>query len=60
MYYSVQVKRNPFDANNDHTFVDAYFQGCEKHYLTEEQAQAYFQSFDDWEQDLLEIDSFPF
>ena len=60
MYYSVQVKRNPFDVNNDHTFAEAYFQGCEKHYLTQEEAQVYFQSFDDWEQDLLEIDSFPF
>jgi hypothetical protein len=63
MYYSVQIKRNPrnpFDIETDYTFVEAYFQGCDKHYLTEQQAIAYFHSFEDWEQDLLEIDSFPF
>ena len=60
MYYSVQVKRNPFDTETDYTFAEVYFQGCDKHYLTEQQAFAYFQSFEDWEQDLLEIDSFPF
>ena len=60
MYYSVRVKRNPFDADSDSSFAQDYFRGCEKHYLTQEEAQEYFQSFDDWEQDLLEIDSFPF
>ena len=60
MYYSVQVKRNLFGVDNDHTFAESYFQGCEKHYLSKEQADEYFQSFDDWEQDLLEIESFPF
>jgi hypothetical protein len=60
MYYSVRVKRNPLDADNDSSFAQDYFRGCEKHYLTQEEAQEYFQSFDDWEQDLLEIDSFPF
>ena len=60
MYYSVQVKRNPLDVDCDSTFAEAYFQGCEKSYLTQEQAQVYFQSFDDWEQGLLEIESFPF
>ena len=60
MYYSVRVKRNPFAVDCDHTFADTYFQGCEQSYLTEEEAQTYFQSFHKWEQDLLEIDSFPF
>ena len=60
MYYSVKVKRNPFDTNTDYTFAEAYFQGCDRHYMTEEEALKYFQSFEDWEQDLLEIDSFPF
>jgi hypothetical protein len=59
MYYSVQIKRNPFD-NTDYTFLEAYFQGCDRHYMTKEEATAYFHSFEDWEQDLLEIDSFPF
>jgi hypothetical protein len=60
MYYSVRVKRNPFDVDCDFSYAQNYFHGCEKHYLTQEEAQEYFQSFDDWEQDLLEIDSFPF
>ena len=60
MYYSVQIKRNPFDEATDYTLIEAYFQGCDKHYMTEEQALEYFQSFEDWEQDLLKIDSFPF
>lgn len=60
MYYSVQVKRNPFAIDTDYTFEDTYFQGCEKVFDTEQEAQAYFQSFEDWEQDLLVVDYHPF
>ena len=60
MYYSVRIKRNPLDVDCDSTFAQDYFRGCEKHYLSEEEALTYFQSFEDWEQDLLEIDSIPF
>ena len=60
MYYSVQVKRNPFAAYCDYTFEDTYFQGCEKVFDTEQQALDYFQSFEDWEQDLLTVDYHPF
>ena len=59
MYYSVQVKRNPF-AYCDYTFEDTYFQGCEKVFDTAQQAFDYFQSFEDWEQELLTVDYHPF
>jgi len=57
--FSVQIKRNPF-KQEDHTFADTYFQGCEKSFDTREEALDYFQSFEDWEQDLLVIEEFPF
>jgi hypothetical protein len=60
MYYSVQVKRNPFAVYTDYTFEDTYFQGCEKVFDTEQEALEYFQSFEDWEQDLLVVDYHPF
>jgi len=60
MYYSVQVKRNPFAVDCDYTFEDAYFQGSEKVFDTEQEALDYFHSFDDWEQDLLVVDYHPF
>ena len=60
MYYSVQVKRNPFAAYCDYTFEDVYFQGSEKVFDTEQEALDYFQSFEDWEQDLLTVDYHPF
>jgi hypothetical protein len=50
----------PFALECDYTFAEAYFQGCEKDYMTREEALEYFQSFDDWEQDFLVIDSIPF
>lgn len=59
MFYSVQIKRNPFEQE-DHTFAEAYFQGCERTFENEQEAVDYFQSFEDWEQDLLVIDSLPF
>lgn len=57
--YFVQVKRNPFE-DSDNTFAEAYFQGCEKSFEKEEEAIEYFQSFEDWEQDMLVIDELPF
>ena len=60
MYYSVQVKRNPFAVDTDYTFADTYFQGCEKVFDTEQEAEQYFQSFEDWEQHLLVVDFHPF
>jgi hypothetical protein len=60
MIYTVQVKKNPFEPNVDYTFADAYMQGCERQFNTEEQAVAYLNTFEDWEQDLLCIDLFPF
>jgi len=51
MFYCVCPKLN--DGSD-------YFQGLDKCFDTEEQAQAYVQTFEDWEQDLLEIDLFPF
>jgi hypothetical protein len=53
MTYSVIIK--------DHdVFSQSYLQGCEKSFDTEQQAQDYIQTFEDWEQDLLEIDFNPF
>lgn len=60
MTYFVQVKRNPFATDTDYTFADTYFQGCEQSFTTEQEATDYIQSFEDWEQDLLEIDFNPF
>ena len=62
MSYLVVIKRT-FDESeygSDYTFEDAYFQGSEKEFNTEEEATAYFKSFEDWEQDLLTIDYLPF
>jgi hypothetical protein len=53
MTYFVIIKHND-------EFSQAYMQGCEKSFDTELQAQDYIQSFEDWEQDLLEIDFNPF
>jgi hypothetical protein len=41
-------------------FSQSYLQGCEQSFDTEQQAQDYIQTFEDWEQDLLEIDFNPF
>ena len=62
MNYLVVVKHtfNESEYCSDHTFEDAYFQGCEKAFNTEEEATEYFKSFEDWEQDLLTIDELPF
>ena len=62
MSYLVVIKRT-FDESeygSDYTFEDAYFQGSEKEFNTEEEATAYFKSFEDWEQDLLTVDYQPF
>jgi hypothetical protein len=53
MYYSVLI-------NSDDPSVQHYFNGSEKHYLTQQEAQEYLESFESWEQDLLQIESFPF
>ena len=45
---------------NQDEFSQAYLQGCEKAFDTEQQAQDYIQSFEEWEQDMLEIDFNPF
>jgi hypothetical protein len=60
MIYTVQIKRNPFEPNVDYTFADTYLQGCERQFDTKEQAVSYLNTFEDWEQDLLCIDSFLF
>lgn len=60
MIYTVQVKRDYSNEYADYTFEDAYFNGCAKQFSTEEEAVQYFKSFEDWEQDLLMIDCFPF
>jgi hypothetical protein len=59
MYYSVQIKRDPFDGH-DYTLIEVYFQGCDRHYMAKEKAEEYLASFEDWEQDLLVIDEYPF
>jgi hypothetical protein len=59
MNYSVNIKRNPFEGH-DYTFVEAYFQGCDKHYMTKQEAEEYLASFEDWEQEMLVIEEFPF
>lgn len=59
MIYTVQVKRN-YSEYQDYTTIDAYFQGSERQFNTREQAVSYLNTFEDWEQDLLCIDLFPF
>jgi len=59
MIYSVQVKRD-YDSCEDLTFADAYFQGCEQSFNSEQEADQYLSTFEDWEQKLLTIESFPF
>ena len=39
-------------------FPQTYMQGCEQLFYTLEEAEAYFQSFEDWEQMMLYIDIF--
>jgi hypothetical protein len=61
MVYIVQVKHDYFgEYTPDYTFEDAYFQGCQKVFNTEEEAVQYFNSFEDWEQSCLMIEVFPF
>ena len=60
MIYTVQVKRDYFNQYADYTFQDEYFNGSEKQFNTEEEAVQYFKSFEDWEQDFLMVESFPF
>jgi len=62
MNYLVVIKKtfNEFGYCSDYTFANTYFQGCEKEFNTKEEATEYFQSFEDWEQDLLTIDELPF
>jgi ABC-type Fe2+-enterobactin transport system substrate-binding protein len=53
MTYTVIIKHHD-------EFSQAYLQGCEQSFDAEQQAQEYIQTFEDWEQDLLEIDFNPF
>ena len=60
MSYSVRINHgSPFE-DSDHTFADAYMQGCERTFGTEQEAREYLDSFEEWEQDLLVIDMLPF
>ena len=60
MTYSVRINNgSPFE-DSDHTFADAYMQGCERTFGTEQEAREYLDSFEEWEQDLLVIDMLPF
>ena len=60
MTYSVRINHgSPFE-DSDHTFADAYMQGCERTFGTEQEAREYLDSFEEWEQDLLVIDMLPF
>jgi hypothetical protein len=60
MIYTVQVKRDYNNPCADYTFEDAYFQGCEQSFNTEQEAYKYLNTFEDWERDLLTVDAFPF
>jgi hypothetical protein len=60
MIYTVQVKRDYNNPCADYTFADAYFQGCEQSFNTEQEAHQYLNTFEDWERDLLTVDAFPF
>ena len=60
MIYSVRINNgSPFE-DSDPTFADAYMQGCERTFGTEQEAREYLDSFEEWEQDLLVIDMLPF
>ena len=60
MIYSVRINHgSPFE-DSDHTFADAYMQGCERTFGTEQEAREYLDSFEEWEQDLLVIYMLPF
>ena len=60
MIYSVRINHgSPFE-DGDHTFADAYMQGCERTFSYEAEAREYLDSFEEWEQDLLVIDALPF
>ena len=60
MTYSVRINHgSPFE-DSDHTFADAYMQGCERTFGTEQEAREYLDSFEEWEQDLLVIYMLPF
>jgi|TARA_R110000868_G_scaffold393396_1_gene664374 hypothetical protein len=60
MIYSVRINHgSPFE-DGDHTFADAYMQGCERTFSYEAEAREYLGSFEEWEQDLLVIDALAF
>jgi hypothetical protein len=66
MSYSVRINNgSPFEDSDPIwspflTFADAYMQGCERTFGTEQEAREYLDSFEEWEQDLLAIDMLPF
>ena len=66
MTYSVRINNgSPFEDSDPIwlpflTFADAYMQGCERTFGTEQEAREYLDSFEEWEQDLLVIDMLPF
>jgi len=58
MVYSVCIKSSlPY---SDWLFAKTLYSSVEKEFSTEQQAQEYIQSFEDWEHNYLHIEVFPF
>jgi len=58
MVYSVCIKSSLL--YQDFLFAKTLYSSVEKEFSTEQQAQEYIQSFEDWEHNYLHIEVFPF
>ena len=53
--YRVQIKSTELSDGCYPSFAEAYFGDCDKWFSTKQEAVAYLNTFDDWEQPMLEI-----
>jgi hypothetical protein len=53
--YRVQIKFTELSDSDYPSFAEAYFGNCYRWFSTKQEAVAYLNTFDDWEQSMLEI-----
>ena len=58
--YYVRIRSSEISDGVYPSFAESYFGGCEKYFPTEALAQQYLNSFEDWEQPMLEIVPFEY
>ncbi len=53
--YYVRIRSSELSIGAYPSFAEMYFGGCDKWFKTEAEAQQYLDTFEDWEQPMLEI-----